>query len=183
MSTPPLRLFFALPCPDAVRAPLCAWREQLAIDGQPVAAANLHLTLVFLGAVPRSRKAELLALGASMPRTPFELRLDKLSLWRNGILHLAPSTLPEALPSLVHSLREALQACQFEVEHRTFRAHLTLARHCRRLPDASADFAWPARELVLYSSENGPHGSHYHAIGRWPLDGGEVSRVPSAPTP
>ena len=44
MSTPPLRLFFALPCPEEIRAPLAAWRDGLAIDGQPVAAANLHLT-------------------------------------------------------------------------------------------------------------------------------------------
>ena len=171
MSTPPLRLFFALPCPDEIRAPLAAWRDGLAIDGQPVAAANLHLTLAFLGAVPRARKAELLALGASMPRIPFELRLERLELWRNGILHLAPASIPEALPSLVHALHDTLRAAGFEIERRPFRPHLTLARHCRRAPDGAAQFAWPARELALYSSENGPHGTHYRAIGRWPLDG------------
>lgn len=171
MSTPPLRLFFALPCPEEIRAPLAAWRDGLAIDGQPVAAANLHLTLAFLGAVPRARKAELLALGASLPRTPFELLLDRLERWRNGILHLAPTTIPPALPSLVQALQDALQVSGFELERRPFRPHLTLARHCRHAPDAEAQFAWPARELVLYSSENGPHGVHYRAIGRWPLDG------------
>ncbi|PWU29832.1 RNA 2',3'-cyclic phosphodiesterase [Pseudomonas sp. RW407] len=171
MSTPPLRLFFALPCPEEIRAPLAAWRDGLAIDGQPVTAANLHLTLAFLGAVPRARKAELLALGASLPRTPFELFLDRLERWRNGILHLAPTNIPPALPSLVQALQDVLQVGGFETERRPFRPHLTLARHCRRTPEATARFAWPARELVLYSSENSPHGVHYRAIGRWPLDG------------
>lgn len=177
MSTPPLRLFFALPCPDGLRGPLCAWRERLACDGQPVAPANLHLTLAFLGSVPRGRKPELLALGASMPRTPFDLQLERLDLWRNGILHLAPGESPAALETLVHALRDALEISGFEIERRPFSAHLTLARHCRQLTSAPepTSFAWPARELVLYSSENSPHGVHYRAIGHWPLDGSALS--------
>ncbi|WP_374439507.1 RNA 2',3'-cyclic phosphodiesterase [Pseudomonas panipatensis] len=171
MSTPPLRLFFALPCPDDVRTPLCTWRDSLAIDGQPVAPANLHMTLAFLGAVPRGRKAELFALGAGMPREPFDLHLDQLVLWRSGILHLAPSQFPEALPALVHALHQALCAGGFEIEKRPFRPHLTLARHCRHLPEGQASFHWPARSLVLYSSENTARGTQYRAIGEWPLHG------------
>lgn len=173
MSTPPLRLFFALPCPDELREPLCTWRAGLSVDGPPVAPDNLHLTLAFLGAVPRVRKAELLALGAGMPRTPFDLQLEHLALWRNGTLHLAPTQPPAGLINLVQALRDALVRHAFEIERKPFRPHLTLARHCRRLPRPSgpASFAWAARELVLYSSENGPHGVHYRAIGRWPLSG------------
>ena len=116
MSTPPLRLFFALPCPPELAQAICAWRDGLHLDGQSVAQANLHLTLAFLGATPRGRKAELLALGESLPRRGFILQLDQLARWKNGILHLAPSQIPSELHELVQALREALQAHAFEIE-------------------------------------------------------------------
>lgn len=170
MSTPPLRLFFAVPCPTELATAICAWREGLHLDGQPVAQANLHLTLAFLGAVSRGRKAELLAIGASLPRQGFNLQLDQLARWKNGILHLAPSEVPAALHALVHSLRDALHACGFELEQRPFHPHLTLARHTHTLPGASPRFRMPARAITLYSSENSPSGVRYRPLGEWPLE-------------
>ncbi|MBF4651936.1 RNA 2',3'-cyclic phosphodiesterase, partial [Serratia marcescens] len=45
------RLFFALSLPDALQQQVIRWRaEAFAPEaGRPVAAANLHLTLAFLG--------------------------------------------------------------------------------------------------------------------------------------
>ncbi|AGI25020.1 2'-5' RNA ligase [Pseudomonas sp. ATCC 13867] len=170
MSTPPLRLFFALPCPPELAEAICTWRTGLHLDGQGVAQANLHLTLAFLGAIPRGRKADLLAIGASLPRRAFTLQLDRLARWRNGILHLAPSTVPDELHELAQALREALQANAFEVEQRPFHPHLTLARHVHTLPPAQPSFEWPARAITLYSSENSPTGVRYRPLGEWPLD-------------
>ena len=170
MTTPPLRLFFALPCPPALAAQICAWRDTLPLDGQPVAQANLHLTLAFLGSVPRGRKAELRAIGERLPRQGFELELDHVARWGNGILHLAPSHIPAALHALVQALREALRAGGFEVEQRPFHPHITLARHAHHTPTATASFLLPARAVTLFSSENSPSGVRYRAIGEWPLD-------------
>lgn len=171
MTTPPLRLFFALPCPPALAAQICAWRDTLPLDGQPVAQANLHLTLAFLGSVPRGRKAELRAIGERLPRQGFELELDHIARWGNGILHLAPSHIPAAPHELVQALREALRAGGFEVEQRPFHPHITLARHAHHTPAATASFLLPARAVTLFSSENSPSGVRYRAIGEWPLDG------------
>lgn len=170
MTTPPLRLFFALPCPPELAARICLWRDSLQLDGQPVAQANLHLTLAFLGAVPRGRKAELRAIGERLPRPGFDLELDHLARWSNGILHLAPSSVPAALHELVHALREELRAGGFEVEHRPFHPHITLARHARHTPSAAPSFRLPAQAVTLFSSENSPTGVRYRAIGDWPLD-------------
>ncbi|WP_371229269.1 RNA 2',3'-cyclic phosphodiesterase [Pseudomonas sp. QE6] len=170
MSTPPLRLFFALPCPPALAEAICAWRDGLHLDGQNVAQANLHLTLAFLGAIPRGRKAELLAIGAGLPRRGFTLQLDHLARWKNGILHLAPSVVPTELHELVQALRDALQAHAFEVEPRPFHPHLTLARHAHNLPAAQPSFELPARAITLYSSENSPTGVRYRPLGEWALD-------------
>ncbi|MBD9504370.1 RNA 2',3'-cyclic phosphodiesterase [Pseudomonas sp. BGr12] len=170
MTTPPMRLFFALPCPAELAARICTWRDSLHHDGQPVAQANLHLTLAFLGSVPRGRKAELRAIGERLPRQGFNLELDHIARWNNGILHLAPSNAPAALHGLVHALREELHTSGFEVEHRPFHPHITLARHTHHTPAAAASFLLPARAVTLFSSENSPTGVRYRAIGEWPLD-------------
>ncbi|WP_447747706.1 RNA 2',3'-cyclic phosphodiesterase [Pseudomonas nicosulfuronedens] len=170
MSTPPLRLFFALPCPPELAERIGTWRDDLHLDGQPVAQANLHLTLAFLGSVPRGRKAELRAIGERLPRQGFSLELDHVARWNNGILHLAPSSVPAVLHELVQVLREELHAGGFEVEHRPFHPHITLARHTHHTPAATASFLLPAHAVTLFSSENSPTGVRYRAIGEWPLE-------------
>lgn len=170
MTTPPLRLFFAVPCPPELAAQIGIWRDALQLDGQLVALANLHLTLAFLGSVPRGRKAELRAIGERLPRQGFELELDQLARWGNGILHLAPRSTPPALHELVQALRQELLASGFEVEHRPFHPHVTLARHAHHAPSATPSFQLAARAVTLFSSENSPSGVRYRAIGEWPLE-------------
>ncbi|MCY1272508.1 RNA 2',3'-cyclic phosphodiesterase [compost metagenome] len=170
MSTPPLRLFFALPCPSPLAQDIASWRDSLELRGRPIAADNLHITLAFLGNQPRGRVAELQMLAGGLTASRFELVLDRLDLWRNGLLHLSPSRVPADLLQLTHDLREALQAGGFELEKRAFHPHLTLVRHSQQ-PSGTAvpPFAWQAREFALFVSEAKAQGSHYRAIGRWPL--------------
>ncbi|MBS0976282.1 2'-5' RNA ligase family protein, partial [Serratia rubidaea] len=53
------RLFFALPLPDSLQQQVIRWRADAFApqDGRPVAAANLHLTLAFLGEVSSQKEA------------------------------------------------------------------------------------------------------------------------------
>lgn len=78
--------------------------------------------------------------------------------------------MPTELHVLVQALREALQASGFEVEHRPFHPHVTLARHAETLPTAQLSFEFQARAVTLYSSENSPSGVRYRPLGEWPLD-------------
>lgn len=57
----PKRLFFAIDLPDEARAQIIAWRAVhfASEDGRPVAAANLHLTLAFLGNVSNDKQRAL----------------------------------------------------------------------------------------------------------------------------
>ncbi|CAD5108755.1 RNA 2',3'-cyclic phosphodiesterase [Zestomonas carbonaria] len=170
MSTPPLRLFFALPCPAETARAMADWRDGLELSGRPVAAENLHITLAFLGAQPRGRLDELKTLAAGVTGDSFELRLDSLGHWRNGLLHLVPSQTPEALLALEQALRERLLHAGFALETRPFRPHLTLVRHCTKAPGATQpDFAWRVGEFALFVSEHAASGSRYKALGRWPL--------------
>lgn len=185
MSTPPLRLFFALPCPPDIARQIAGWRDGLDMAGRPVAPQNLHLTLVFLGSQPRGRLAELKALAERTVAPGFALTLDQCERWHGGLLHLAPSQPPSALLELEQALREPLLSHGFTLETRRFHPHLTLARHCRPLPtEAPPAFTWRVDRFALFVSENHQGGSHYKALGQWPLhvpQGSEPTR-PAAVT-
>ncbi|RJG09624.1 RNA 2',3'-cyclic phosphodiesterase [Pseudomonas cavernicola] len=170
MSTPPLHLFFALACPPDLARNITAWRDDLQLDGRPVAASNLHLTLAFLGSQPRGRLGDLKALAAGLQAPAFNLQLDSLCRWRNGLLYLAPSQPPAALLALAQRLRDDLLSAGFSLESRPFHVHLTLTRRCPLFPaDANPSFDWPVSEFALFASENTARGTHYRLLERWQL--------------
>lgn len=170
MTTPPLRLFFALPLSPELASQIVAWRSQYPHAGKPVAESNLHMTLSFLGAQPRGQVPVLEAIAASLRPQAFTLCLDRLARWKNGLLYLAPSQLPTELTELEHRLKDSLLAAGFTLESRAFRPHLTLFRHCHSLPAIPPPtFDWPISEFTLFASENTAKGTHYKALGRWPL--------------
>ncbi|SIQ47012.1 RNA 2',3'-cyclic phosphodiesterase [Aquipseudomonas alcaligenes] len=158
-----LRLFFALPCPTGVAAQIDAWRQGQHFAGKPVPTANLHITLAFLGHVPESRLQQLQRVPPrlALADLAFDLHLDCLDCWSEGLLHLSPSQPPQALLNLASALQQQLQ-----LDERPYRPHLTLARDSRpaeiRTPPS---FTWHVDQLHLYQSA----GGHYLSLQRWPL--------------
>lgn len=90
-----MRLFFAVPFSPSLAARIAEWRDALRLPrvAAPVPAADMHITLAFLGDVPRDGVPALLRLGARVASREArgELVLDRVHCWRNGVLHLAPS--------------------------------------------------------------------------------------------
>ncbi|MBA1275584.1 RNA 2',3'-cyclic phosphodiesterase [Stutzerimonas azotifigens] len=174
MSDPTLRLFFALPCPGPLRPSLCGWRDSLGICGRPVAPANLHLTLAFLGSQPSTCLPKLRQIGAALQGHPrFELHLQRLEQWKNGLTVLTCESPPEALLDLQRDLHERLEAQGLALDSPDFRPHVTLFRHAEpiaRYPDVS--LRWSAERVVLYLSENLPGGVRYREMDSWPLQPG-----------
>ncbi|WP_079202368.1 RNA 2',3'-cyclic phosphodiesterase [Pseudomonas sp. CC6-YY-74] len=165
-----LRLFFALGCPPELAEAIVTWRSNLHLHGRPVATANLHLTLAFLGQQPRARVMELQDLAGELRATAFDLHLDRLDRHRNGLLYLAPSPTPEALLELVEQLCSNLSSAAIQLESRPFRAHLSLLRHCPMQPiDANPCFDWPVTRFSLFASEQNTRGTHYRQLHTWPL--------------
>ncbi|EIK52838.1 2'-5' RNA ligase [Stutzerimonas stutzeri TS44] len=165
-----LRLFFALPCPPAQAAAICTWRDGLALDGRPVPAQNLHLTLAFLGAQPTSRLEELTRLAAGLDCPAFALRLDRLATIGKGFICLLPSAAPPALDYLVAALRAQLATQGLVPDSRPFLPHLTLTRHAHeRAHGHSPAFAWTVDRFVLFVSETTAQGARYRELGSWPL--------------
>ncbi|WP_372866799.1 RNA 2',3'-cyclic phosphodiesterase [Pseudomonas sp.] len=165
-----LRLFFALGCPPELAEGIATWRSSLHLPGRPVATANLHLTLAFLGQQPRARVAQMQDLASEVRATAFDLHLDRLGRQRNGLLYLAPSHTPEALLELVEQLYSNLSSAAIQLDSRPFRAHLSLLRHCpTQAIDANPSFDWPVSRFSLFASEQNARGSHYRQLHTWPL--------------
>lgn len=157
------RLFVALWPGRALREALAAWCERQAwlAHARPTPASQLHLTLHFLGQLPRER---LDALTTALrqpftPFTPFTLHLGRPVLWPGGIAVLEPLQAPPRLAQLHATLARALHACAVRTEARAYRPHLTLARHAAPAPwlGDGPGLRWPVRGYALVESCPG-HG-------------------------
>lgn len=156
----PARLFLALWPDEPLRAALRAWQQAIRWPpaARPTAPANLHLTLHFIGAVPRARLPEL-AGGLARPCPAFELVLDRFAVWPHGVAVLEPATVPEAMTALMATLADALRALALPVDTRPYRPHATLARHAahaRLAGSAPPPLRWPVNTgYVLAESAGG----------------------------
>jgi RNA 2',3'-cyclic 3'-phosphodiesterase len=178
-----VRAFFGLPLPETHRAALESYLAacaSLAPQFRWTPAANLHLTLRFLGQVELALADGIADRVAASKPPAFELRLGELGAFKRGRLARvvwlgldAGAREAGVLAELVEA--ECVQA-GLEPERRRFNAHLTLARARARdgselpaLPDPPDLSSWRATELILYRSRLGRGGSVYEPLRRLSL--------------
>lgn len=161
-----LRLFLAL-WPDAhTRQQLHAWQaaQTWPADARLTHAADLHLTLHFLGQVPEKRLADLLLALPPAPH-PIDLQLQQLQVWPNQVAVLTLERVPEPLLQLHAALGAVLDQLGLPRETRPYQPHVTLARRAHGLQAVPRPpLRWQAQGYVLALSERGYHRlQHYHA--------------------
>jgi len=167
------RLFFALWPTDEVRAQFAAAAQPYAPLGRVIAARNLHVTAVFLGAIAEER-IDLVRKTANLTHAgKFLLHLDRVEFWRRSqLICLMAERAPPQLLSIVDGLRAGLRERGFELrDHDTFRPHVTLVRDVARGPAASgvAPLQWPVESFALVESKVGQRGSEYTVLEEWRL--------------
>ncbi|HSS62099.1 MAG TPA: RNA 2',3'-cyclic phosphodiesterase [Candidatus Limnocylindrales bacterium] len=175
-----VRAFFGLPLPEAHRAELDSYIAQCAARAPEfrwTPAANLHLTIRFLGQVTVDLAEGIAGRLGAAHLGGFDVKLGDLGAFKRGRLARVVwlglgqgSTEVGELAALVEA--ECVRA-GLEPEARRYHAHLTLARARPRdgavLPDLPAppDLpSWRADELILYRSRLGRAGSVYEALRR-----------------
>jgi 2'-5' RNA ligase len=168
------RLFIALWPDPAIREQLRAWRDSFAWPkpAAPVRTQQLHVTLHFLGNIPRARLPEL-GQGLGVGFAPFELELDHAELWRGGIAVLAPNLAPPPLLALHRAIGEALQRLGLPLEARPYRPHVTLARRAGRelAPTMPCPpVRWRADGYALMESKLGA-SAEYGVVHHYPAAG------------
>ena len=170
-----LRLFFALWPDDARRGLLAAAAAALLADNPaalPVAAANYHLTLAFVGAVPQAALDPLRRIGAAQRASAITLEFDAYEYWpKPEVVVAAARHVPAALAESWESLHRALAAEGWALRPKRLRPHVTLVRQVRaepRLP-ALARFDWSPTQLCLAQSESRGADVVYTVLDTWPL--------------
>lgn len=176
-----LRLFFALWPGAAERKALAATTANAIgqVDGQPVSAANLHVTLAFLGSVPGRGIADLIVIGGQGGYPRVELEFNRLEYWAQPkVLVAKPSDVPRSALEIVNRLWAGLGTLGFARETRPWHPHMTIVRKVRRPPPENLQISprtGVSRDpavwgLALVESTTHPSGARYKPIAEWPLD-------------
>lgn len=171
----PKRLFFAIELPDEVREQIIAWRAGhfSPDDGRPVAAANLHLTLAFLGEVSASKQQALSQLAGRIRQPGFTLRLDDAGQWlRSRVVWLGMRQPPRGLLQLANMLRAQAARSGCYQSPQPFHPHITLLRdasHAVAIPAPGFCWSFPVTEFALYASSFKRGRTRYTQLQRWTL--------------
>lgn len=166
------RLFLALILPDDAVRRLVAWQRDAFAgvpDVRPVGAANLHVTLAFLGARPAEEVgpiAEALRCAAAAAVRPTLTVAAYRETRSVGMLRLDDAGgRASALAEHLHARLEALRV--YERERRPWLPHLTVLRFRRpprlapRLPDLGPI---SPSEAAVYHSVLRPTGAQYEVL-------------------
>lgn len=165
------RLFFAL-WPDQNIRQHC---RQLSMSmrgfGKPVAADNLHVTLVFLGLLDAARQQALCEAAERIVIEPFCLAFDRVEYWKKpAIVCLSADRVDRVLSTWVENLTVAALENGVSVDPRPYKPHVTLLRKAKQLPPAEFEpIIWPAAGFCLVESCATPEGVAYRVLQRWGL--------------
>lgn len=181
-----VRSFIAIELPQETKHELARLQERLKracgyCPARWVAAESIHLTLNFLGDVPRSKLDDIKSAVAQAcaEAGTFELALASLgafpNLERPHIVWVGLSGDVERLLKIQKRLEQLLAGLGFDPENRPFSPHLTLARvrdeasaaDKKRLGQAicsttcKTDYSIPVRQVSLIKSQLTPAGPVY----------------------
>ena len=188
-----VRLFAGVELDDRVREAAAGIAESLKrqlgnrVEARWISAANLHITLWFIGEVDDRRGEEMLAgLGSPFEEAAFDIEIEGLGAFPPSgaprVIWLGVGAGGENLRRLHSELAARLRPFGFEPERRPYSAHLTIAR----VKDVSRAIPYRAfREMLqtipaaagrsrtthvtAFRSRLSPKGANYEALLRIPL--------------
>lgn len=169
------RLFFAIELPAGIQTEVVHWRAQHfpADAGRPIAAANLHLTLAFLGDISAEKQRALETLAGRIQQPGFTLTLDDAGQWlRSRVVWLGARQPPRGLLQLADMLRAQASRSGCYQSPQPFHPHITLLRDAAQavaIPPPGFRWTFPVGAFALYESQFINGRTRYTALNRWPL--------------
>lgn len=178
-----VRSFFGLPLPEAHRELLDGYLTEcatLAPEFRWTPAANLHLTIRFLGHVELSLAEGIMDRLAGVGLRAFDLQLGEMGTFKRrrlaSVIWVGLRSGADEIAGLAAAVEAESTRAGLEAEARPYHAHLTLARSRSRdgaalpvLPPVPELASWRADELILYRSRLGRGGSVYEPLRRLSL--------------
>jgi 2'-5' RNA ligase len=179
-----VRAFFGLPVPEAQRAAMAGFLTECATAAPQfrwTPAANLHLTIRFIGSVDRALVEVIADQLAARPLDAIDLELGSLGSFGHGrhvrVIWQGLGAGAEAVTALSAQVDAECAGAGLVGEKRPFQPHLTLARARGRegaelppLPEPPRLSAWRATELVLFASRLSRTGAVYEPLRTLKLD-------------
>ncbi|MFE8069472.1 RNA 2',3'-cyclic phosphodiesterase [Marinobacteraceae bacterium S3BR75-40.1] len=175
------RCFLAIPVPGEVKGALgthLAERITLPPIYRLIPPENWHITLHFLGDVPRTQRETLVQLVGQidMPE-PFSATVQQVAGFPNthrSRLLVAEMEMAPALNDLYERLKEVVIKAGLDAEERAWRPHITLARLRRgrmpsNLPSSGLNEAMEVSSFSLWASTLTDDGSQYAPLATWHL--------------
>lgn len=174
------RVFFGLELPAELKARLLQVRTGV-MGAQWQSAQQLHLTSLFLGVIEEELLLAVREAARDIALAAFKLNVTGLDCF--GEPH-APKILwagvePEAPVTSLHgAIKERVESLGIKTERRSYRPHLTLARfkgqrdsveHLLAEHRETVFGSFAVDEFVLFESQQGPAGSVYRVLERYPL--------------
>lgn len=135
-------------------------------------AETLHLTLLFLGNVPRAQIALAMQAAGRVSVPPFTLQLQQFACWEhNRIAYAAPAEPEAGLMQLSNALRHEVEQAGLSFDRRPFTPHVTLLRNIDKCCEMQTlePLTWPVDQFVLVESASGEGGMRYLTLGSWQL--------------
>ena len=161
------RLFVALWPDDEVRTKLSEKQLELKLGdyGRLIPAANLHITLLFLGDVPLNEIPEIEGFVNSIELTPFSFSISKIGFWpHNKIVWAGPEEYKSRVGRLVESDSNWIKEICIR-STKIYTPHVTLARKVRRrVQCALTPIEWRVEKVYLVRSVLSHKGSQYKLI-------------------
>ncbi len=187
-----IRTFICIEISDEVRNRIDAFQDQLRRIGADVSwtrAANIHLTLKFLGNVPKSKMG---AVCAAVQEAVHSLRGFSVEVKETGcfpslrnprVIWVGVNSPLDALQRLHTEIETSMEPVGFPKEARPFSPHLTLGRlksqrNARRLTSALMErgfvaVTFQATQVVVMQSNLHPTGAAYSSLAVIPLERAE----------
>jgi RNA 2',3'-cyclic 3'-phosphodiesterase len=179
-----VRAFFGLRVPEAHRAAMAVFLTACATAAPQfrwTPAANLHLTIRFIGNVDRPLVQAIADRLAAQSLLAFDLALANLGTFGHGrhvrVVWQDLRAGAEDVSALAAQVDAACATAGLVGEKRPFQPHLTLARARARdgaelppLPEPPGLNPWRATELVLFASRLSRAGAVYEPLRALELD-------------
>jgi 2'-5' RNA ligase len=173
-----VRAFFGLPLPNEQRDELGRYLEECARRAPQfrwTPAANLHLTVRFLGELEMAVAEEIAERLTGTDLPGFELALGEVGAFKRGrlarLVWLGLRSGEKESGALASAVEAECQRAGLEGEARAYHPHVTLARArlqdgaaLPELPAAPLTAGWRVAELILYRSRLGRAGSVYEPL-------------------
>lgn len=169
-----IRVFFALWPNHSIQQQLHAIAKQLQpqCQGRVMRAETLHMTLQFIGNIPRSLLPNIISAADKVATQPFAMQLAKTGYWKhNRIAYATLASNAPLLHDLVSSLKTALGEQGASFTDQKFSPHITLLRNAEHKP-LIQDFppiTWQVDSFVLVESALTDQGAHYKILREWIL--------------